>query len=296
MNALQECLLEVLLEFKRVCDENNLEYFLDCGTLLGAVRHQGFIPWDDDVDVCMPRKDYERLIELDKQGVFKEKFAFKHWDKTKNYIWGYGRLEDQRTTTISSAFDWLKNSPLITNNRIAYKSGAGIDVFILDGGGADKSLAKKHFSFLVRLDAYICFRYRKLSPQHKKFPKKIILRFLALLSKNNLWINFLKWLYKYKIAKFPFDDKNSELLGNIVQMEYPSMQCLYPKSVIYPLSEVSFEGHTFKAPADTDMYLREMYGDYMQLPPEEERTGHLPAYVNLDLPYEKFDYSMIEKA
>ncbi|PAF41422.1 LicD family protein [Helicobacter sp. 11S02596-1] len=285
MNALQERLLEVLLEFKRVCDENNLEYFLDCGTLLGAVRHQGFIPWDDDVDVCMPRKDYERLIELDKQGVFKEKFAFKHWDKTKNYIWDFGKLDDKTTTAIEST---------IADNRVDYKSGVCIDVFILDGGGGDINLAKKHLGFLTHLIAWRYFRYWKPSLENKSIPKKIITKTLAILANSNLWIGFLKWLYNRKIKGFPFDVKNSEMLGSIFTMMC-SMQCLYPKSVIYPLSEVSFEGHTFKAPADTAMYLREMYGDYMQLPPEEERTGHLPAYVNLDLPYEKFDYSMIEK-
>ncbi|PAF41028.1 LicD family protein [Helicobacter sp. 11S02596-1] len=125
MDALQERLLDILLEFKRVCDENNLEYFLDCGTLLGAVRHQGFIPWDDDVDVMMPRKDYERLIELDKQGIFKEKFALQHWDKNKKHIMPFSKLEDKTTTWFS----------YIGDDRVPHKSGVGMDIFILDGGG-----------------------------------------------------------------------------------------------------------------------------------------------------------------
>lgn len=72
MNELQNRVLSVGKEFKRVCDENNLRYFMSCGTLLGAVRHKGFIPWDDDMDFYMPRSDYLKLIELDKDGVFKK--------------------------------------------------------------------------------------------------------------------------------------------------------------------------------------------------------------------------------
>ncbi|PAF41785.1 hypothetical protein BJI48_07980 [Helicobacter sp. 11S02596-1] len=117
-----------------------------------------------------------------------------------------------------------------------------------------------------------------------------------MLAKSDLWIGFLRWFYNRKVRNSPFSVETSDYLGDIYGMMTGIHSNILKKSIIYPLSEVTFEGHIFKAPNNTDMHLREMYGDYMQLPPEEERIGkHLPAYMNLDLPYEDFDYSMIEK-
>ena len=133
LRKLQLKTLEVAKEFKRVCEKHNLRYFMGCGTLLGAVRHKGFIPWDDDMDFYMPKDDYEKLVEIDKldsiQGRnegFNKPFIFKHWDKTENYIWNFGKLENINTTCIEST---------IANKNVNYKSGIGIDIFILVGGG-----------------------------------------------------------------------------------------------------------------------------------------------------------------
>ncbi|PAF41544.1 hypothetical protein BJI48_08480 [Helicobacter sp. 11S02596-1] len=116
-----------------------------------------------------------------------------------------------------------------------------------------------------------------------------------MLAKSDLWIGFLRWFYNRKVRNSPFSVETSDFVGDIFGMMSFGYD-VYEKSIIYPFSEVSFEGHIFKAPGDSDAFLRQMYGDYRQLPPEEERIGkHLPAYMNLDLPYEKFDYSMIEK-
>lgn len=130
MNELQYRTLQVAKEFKRVCEKYDLRYYMSCGTLLGAVRHKGFIPWDDDMDFYMPRRDYLKLLELDsKDEIFTKPFILKHWDKTRNYIWDFGKLEDSSTTCIEST---------IAANHVDYKSGIGIDIFILDGGGIMK--------------------------------------------------------------------------------------------------------------------------------------------------------------
>ena len=130
LRNLQLKTLEVAKEFKRVCEKHNLRYFMGCGTLLGAVRHKGFIPWDDDMDFYMPKDDYEKLVEIDRlENIFKEKFIFKHWDKTQNYVCNYARLEDSTTTCISQG---------IASRNIDYKGGVGVDIFVLIGGAVGK--------------------------------------------------------------------------------------------------------------------------------------------------------------
>ena len=127
LRNLQLKTLEVAKEFKRVCEKHNLRYFMGCGTLLGAVRHKGFIPWDDDMDFYMPKDDYEKLVEIDRlDNEFGEKFILKHWDNTKNYVCNYARLEDSTTTCISQG---------IASRNIDYKGGVGVDIFVLIGGG-----------------------------------------------------------------------------------------------------------------------------------------------------------------
>lgn len=93
---LQNLELEILKVFHKICEKHNLHYFLIGGTLLGAVRHKGFIPWDDDIDVGMPRKDYETLLKnADKW--FPQKFKLSHWKNTKQYVYNFAKLEDQDT-------------------------------------------------------------------------------------------------------------------------------------------------------------------------------------------------------
>ena len=193
MNELQNRVLSVGKEFKRVCDENNLRYFMSCGTLLGAVRHKGFIPWDDDMDFYMPRSDYLKLIELDKDGVFQEKFIFKHWNKTKNYIWNFGKLEDITTTAIEST---------IANNNVDYKSGVGIDIFILDGGGDCKEAAKIHFLKMTkcanrRYDKYWKAKASNKNPVIIKQIKQLILD----LRRQSLRFQFVMDYFKNKSEK-----------------------------------------------------------------------------------------------
>lgn len=102
MNDLQKCQLNILIEFIRLCEEHNLTYYLVGGTCLGAVRHKGFIPWDDDIDVGMPRKDYDKFIQLQKE--IKKPYFIQTYKSDKNYIYNFAKIRDCTTTFIENTF------------------------------------------------------------------------------------------------------------------------------------------------------------------------------------------------
>lgn len=130
MNDLQKCQLEILKEFIRVCTKHHLQYYLVGGTCLGAVRHQGFIPWDDDIDVAMPRKDYDLFITMQDQ--MKPPYFIQTYRSDPNYIYNYAKVRDSSTTFIENYF---------ACHQINH--GVWIDVFPLDGiSERDEAYAK----------------------------------------------------------------------------------------------------------------------------------------------------------
>ena len=120
MNELQKCQLEILKEFIRICKDNNLQYYLVGGTCLGAVRHKGFIPWDDDIDVAMPRDDYDKFITLQDQ--MKKPYFIQTYKSDKNYIYNFAKVRDSSTTFVENFFACSQMN-----------HGVWIDVFPLDG-------------------------------------------------------------------------------------------------------------------------------------------------------------------
>ena len=120
MNDLQKCQLNILKDFIKVCEKNNLRYYLVSGTCLGAVRHQGFIPWDDDIDVGMPREDYNKLITLQKD--FNERYFIQTYKTDKKYLYNFAKIRDSETT-------YIENNFMTTQ----INHGVWLDVFPLDG-------------------------------------------------------------------------------------------------------------------------------------------------------------------
>lgn len=326
LEKLQEKTLEVALELKRVCDRHNLRYFLSCGSLLGAVRHRGFIPWDDDMDFYMPRSDYNRLIEIDRQANeamnaamrggqrcesnlshpeskpesnlaqtlqsspaphkiqpndgFGEKYIFKHWDKTPNYIWNFAKLEDRTTTAIEAT---------IAQNNVNYKSGVGVDIFVLDGLGDEERAARRHLKILSRCGTKRYEKYWRGSPRGAlplRILKQCVLSARHPLTNFDWYMDFYKQKSKRLCERFDFD--KSAFVGS------PFVFCVYPRSFHHysdfcPSVELEFEGVKFRAPSNVDAYLTRLYGDYMTPPPPAERTGHEPYFVDLELPFEDYD-------
>ena len=262
MNDLQCKLLEMLKEFIRVCDENNLTYFACAGTTLGAVRHHGFIPWDDDIDVMMPRDDYEKLLKLNNP--FSDKKYFLQTYKTDHsYILNYAKLRDSSTTYIENFY-----AEHVINH------GVWIDIFPIDGRSKKDNPSKrkaKFQNFRFWVNVFLMYPYafrRKFRKKH--FFKDLFFNFVALLVfytniflYRNRLVDWWMKLTKYNDAKYVGIYSDAYLSKAMWPKEWTNEKILMP-----------FEDTEIAIPKMYHEYLTFLYGDYMQLPPEGKREGH----------------------
>lgn len=237
-------LLEILIEIDKICRRHTIPYWLEGGTLLGAVRHSGFIPWDDDIDITVQRKDYKRLREI-LQNELPEQFEFQDWTTDKFAFDHYGRVKDTKSLFDYPYFRFQKNKGLFC------------DIFVVEKGISIK--IKKRIDFLFgrvfrTLNNYGYADYNSALKRHLVYGCAICLAPLAysLVGMERLFAKFSK----------------SDLL--IFSFATNWYQERYGKD-IFPLQEIDFEEHKFYAPHNTDKYLKHLYGDYMQLPPEDKR-------------------------
>lgn len=268
MDKLKEKLLTMAKVFHKFCQENNIRYYMLGGTLLGAIRHKGFIPWDDDIDFGVPRKDYDKLISL--RGKLPNGYSFNVHTDGKHFKYGFCKMYDENTTYIESAVD------------SKYIGGVYIDIFPLDNIGDDLNKAITLARKIRAKKKFIETIYKK--GNRSTFLKSLVARTVQLLPENP------KWFEKpYNVIK-KFKGKPSLYWINV----YGAAQPLPAKSFDEP-KLYDFEDTQFYGAEDYDTYLRLSFGDYMQLPPEEERKGHTICYINYNLPYKKFDKTNFNK-
>ncbi len=254
--------LDLLVELDRVCRANGIVYQIWAGTQLGAVRHKGFIPWDDDADVVMLREEYEKFKRISDQLNPRICF-FQDHDNDPNYRWGYGKLRRTGTKYVR-----------LGQEHIACKTGVFIDIFPLDdiplstigqmiqdfhcfcirkiqwsevGRITDKGFLKIWYSVLAKIPVDFAFN------QLKKYTNK---------SRNDS-PNKVRTLCYTSIGKLYYKHPIKERYG-------------MPKKWFRYTKEFEFEGKRLIGLADYDEYLKFSYGDYMQLPPESERVQHAP--------------------
>lgn len=262
--------LKIAKEIKRICDKNNIEYFLDSGTLLGAVRHKGFIPWDDDMDIGMTRENYEKFLEAAKTDLG-EDFFLQTWETDKNYPMPYAKIRLNGTTYIENVFE-----------KAEMHQGIYVDVFPYDvwpqGKLKQRRIYRKRL-FIQSMVMMKCHYVKFKSNAAWKYVLKSIMftfiRFFSLFrSKSSLIKSYDKMVRKYNALE------SDKLYEQTVNFKFGYW--VISKSCFDSLTDLQFEDAKFKCPGNYDEYLSTVYGDYMQLPPEEKRAvGH--NIINLDL-------------
>lgn len=256
---LHEVLIEILDFAKKVCDENNLTYFLVYGTALGARRHSGFIPWDDDVDIALPREDYERFIEILSKSDCSD-YSIQNEINEKNYFLTFSKIRKKGTVFIEDLVDvdYLDN-------------GIYIDIFPLDYIKNPKSISFKIKRFIFDYIKHILrFSNSKKSYRQKygkiRFFGESILSIPALLLSNRFLLDFSK--------KLVISTDEAMFVG---QLEQKSEEGIMPFDYYFPPALAKFGDKMYNVPGRLDDYLRHQYGEnYMELPPIEQRQTHQP--------------------
>ena len=254
VQELKEIELNILLEIDQFCRRHGLRYYLSSGTLLGAIRHKGFIPWDDDADVMMPRPDFDRFMNLYQS----DKYIMNYPGK-RGYFQSIGKLAHTGTILIQKLP--LADEPI----------GVHVDILPLDGEPDDDVEFKKHLYALKLLHRRslhlrrlrffpITFEYIKTCFQKiREFRKTMFMSFPRVYRK----IDKIVHRYDYECSKY---------VGYITMSRYGAKQ-RHCRQLFDDSISVEFEGHDFLAPAGYDEYLRNLFGDYMQLPPEDKRVS-----------------------
>ena len=268
MNEQQRKLVDMLSWFHSFCEQHNLRYYIIDGTMLGAVRHAGFIPWDDDIDVGMPRKDYEKLRELSKNQS-ETRFLFEYPSiENREYPYLIAKLYDTQTT-------------LIEKKRHPIKRGIYIDIFPLDGIGNSIEEAKKNYKpFYRKFKLYLAITCAFLKRRTLKKNLGVLVGRII----SPLFIRRRKLFKKIDklCKKFDFDDSKlvSSLLGG------SRHRGIVPKEYFGKPTLIQFEGIQVYGLEFPDLYLKSVYGDYMKFPPVEKRISfHDALECDLNKPF-----------
>lgn len=240
--------IDILRKVADFCDNNNITYFLAFGTLIGAIRHNGFIPWDDDIDIAMPRPDYDKFISLfNKEN---SKIQVVSMDINDKYGFSFAKVHDLRT---------------IVNETQYHQDvfGVNIDIFPIDG-----VKDRKQIITLRRINKLL--HTKKANFTQRKLSKKIINAFGKI-----ILLPFSTHYILSKIDKIsrtcPF---GSTPKAGFISETVVGERAIVETSVFSGTLKHDFEGYKFKIPVGYDLWLRSIYGDYMQLPPEEKRKTH----------------------
>ena len=241
-------LLDLLSEFARLCEENGITWWIDSGTLIGAMRHGGFIPWDDDLDVCVLRSDLPRIRKI-LRGCALAPFSYKDM-----HVRGYTRLWPR---FMNESVRIIRRDPVSGEPKEDF---LWIDILPLRPGSP--KLKKLVDPLYGR-----CFR-RIIGAIDDGPVKRVLADFLSPLAVLLAWTADLEGRIFHR----------NSLMHDFGVPFYSVRR----REDIFPLGTVSFEGRSFPAPGHPDQYLRRIYGDYMKLPPEDERRGHDIISVKID--------------
>ena len=263
--------LEIAKEIRRICDKHNINYFLDAGSMLGAVRHRGFIPWDDDMDIGMLESDYNKFLEIAPEEL-REEFFIDNYKNNKEYGLVFSKVK-------------IKNT--LYREKLGPKEAKHQEVFVdifpyFDRPNNNKE--RKMHSLKLRILAqvfmaqsgYCVWKNNKGLSKVKFLPVIIISK---IFKKDSIYKKIEELYNKYK---------NTEIVGIHDGVCYDYWY--YDKEYLKEFIDVEFEGEFFKIPAQYDKILTKIYGDYMKLPPIEERKTHEIVELDIGNILEKLTY------
>lgn len=247
--------LDILKELKYVCDKNNIDYSLGGGTLLGAIRHKGYIPWDDDIDIMLMRSEYEKLLNIFNNESRKKEYKLISYKNTTNYYYPFAKIVNVKTRLIEDSYRDLE------------EMGIYIDIFPIDYLPNEEQKVKKIYKkYKLENKLLGIYKYNKDSTANKKkmYLKKVIRFFLVKLKIYKLILSSIDNLCK----KYVKTNKVACISGRYFEKE------IMPSEYISDYVQVDFEGESYKAAKGYDEYLTKHYGNYMELPPKEKQISN----------------------
>ena len=268
LSPYQKKCLAILLEFDRVCTEHSVRYYLLAGTTLGAVRHGGFIPWDDDIDVGVPREDYKKLLALG--NTFSSPYSLEYFTVKGTYKLPFAKVFDCSTTAIEQM-------------EKPFRRGVWIDVFPLDGTFDNRALQFLHLQTINVLNRVFSFNVGRYPIKERITFRSKLRSFLTPIARL-IPIRITNWALHKVVALMPFERSN--YVGNFLGI-YGVKEIVRAESIRGPSKKLNFCGSSLPAPSDPHAYLTALYGDYMTPPPPERRVGHRLLFVDLEMPYKE---------
>ena len=266
LEKIKQVQLDIMDEIHRICTKHNITYYMIGGTLLGAVRHKGFIPWDVDIDIAMPRSEYERFksvcaSELD------ENYCYLDYMSIKNYTSPHALICD-KNSRLYKKYDHV--------NPSAGGYGIYVDIFPLDNAPDDEGLRKKQARRLKRIRKFKQYRI-PYSYSFKKTKRLAHYCVSALLS----WVSVRRInRYQQKLMK-KYQNEQTQCICSMGSQYAYKKQCM-PRDTYGTPVLLEFEGRGYLSPQKYKEYLTRLYGDYMQLPPVEQRQANLEQYSSVE--------------
>lgn len=259
--------LDLYREFARICEENNLIYFTDGGTTLGAIRHKGFIPWDDDLDVCMPRSSYEKLKQLAKK--FEKPYFLQNIHTDPEHAFSFMRLRNANTTAILEKFIYCK-----------FNHGIFIDIFPLDKVTKEDYLPRreKMNELIMKNSAYMRYNFPNKSERDKDIIEKYY----------DSSVTPEETFYEIEKVAMQDEDIETDYISLLVSTQYDASKKIWLKRVFDNYVEKDFESIKVRVPIGYDEQLRIYFGNYMEFPPVEQRGKWHSVQFYPDIPYMEF--------
>ena len=254
----QLLMLKILKEVHKICEENNIKYFLSDGTLIGAIRHQGFIPWDDDLDIGMLREDYEKFCKIAPQ-ILSENFILQNFQTDKGYGLQFGKVILKNTV-------WIEKVAKNTNRQW---SGIYIDIFPYDNITENKKMQKLINRLYIFIQGLILIKFKYINiSNYESMAKKLkyVLKkiYLCTISKKLL-------IYIRDSICKRYHNKSNTLVTKYGGNFYKNQN---PYNFYKDLTLQTFEDTSFYIPKNYDKILKNLYGNYMEIPPIEKQRQH----------------------